>query len=170
MTQKITAIFGIAVLAAVLFGGLTFSQSAFAGVPSGNNGQQKVTLCHVDQETGEEITITVGAPAVPAHLAHGDILGECSEEPEPSGTCQECVDELNTDECVDFGCEKSEWLAFADCTLTCTGDAGELPIPEQCFNEEANDLRICIDAAGDSLDIFACTQFYDNELVICEAD
>ena len=60
MTQKTTAIFGIAVLAAILLGGLTFSQSAFAGQGSGGGGQQKVTLCHVDQETGEEITITVG--------------------------------------------------------------------------------------------------------------
>ena len=74
MTQKITAIFGIAVMAAILLGGLTFSQSALA---NGGGGQQKVTLCHVDQETGEEITITVGAPAVPAHLAHGDTLGPC---------------------------------------------------------------------------------------------
>ena len=37
MTQKITAIFGIAVMAAILLGGLTFSQSAFAG--------QSVVLC-----------------------------------------------------------------------------------------------------------------------------
>jgi len=93
MTQKITAIFGIAVLAAILLGGLTFSQSALAG-QSGGGGQQKVTLCHVDQETGEEITITVGAPAVPAHLAHGDLLGPCVEEPEPGCvTNDECLSE-----------------------------------------------------------------------------
>ncbi len=85
MTQKITAIFGIAVMAAILLGGLTFSQSALAG-QSGGPGQQKVTLCHVDQETGEEITITVGAPAVPAHLAHGDTLGPCG--PDTSGPDQ----------------------------------------------------------------------------------
>ena len=86
MTQKLTAIFGIAVLAAILLGGLTFSQTAFAG-DRGGGGQQKVTLCHVDQETGEEITITVGAPAVPAHLRHGDTLGPCVEEPEPEPDC-----------------------------------------------------------------------------------
>ena len=86
MTQKTTAIFGIAVMAAILLGGLTFSQSAFAG-QSGGGGQVKVTLCHVDQETGEDITITVGAPAVPAHIAHGDTLGECVEEPEPEPDC-----------------------------------------------------------------------------------
>ena len=82
MTQKTTAIFGIAVMAAILLGGLAFSQSAFAG-QGGGPGQVKVTLCHIDQETGEEITITVGAPAVPAHLAHGDTLSECVDEPEP---------------------------------------------------------------------------------------
>ena len=32
----------------------------------------KVTLCHKGKET-----ISVGAPAVPAHLAHGDTLGAC---------------------------------------------------------------------------------------------
>jgi hypothetical protein len=32
----------------------------------------KVTLCHKDR-----VTITVGAPAKPAHLRHGDSLGAC---------------------------------------------------------------------------------------------
>ena len=72
MTNKITAIFGIAVMTAILLGGLAFSQSAFA---NGNNGQQKVTICHLGDEGPE--TITVAAPAVPAHLAHGDTLGSC---------------------------------------------------------------------------------------------
>jgi len=148
-------------MAAVLFGGLTFSQSVFAG----NNGQEKVTLCHVDQDTGEEITITVGAPAVPAHLAHGDTLGECSEEPP---TCVECIDELNAGECVDFGCVQSEWLEFADCTLMCTGESEG--IPDFCFNEGADDLRICIDAAGDAPAIDACTGAYITELLLCEVD
>ncbi len=95
--SKIKAIFGIAVMAAILLGGLTFSQSAFAGVSTGGGpgggpggGQQKVTLCHVDQETGEEITITVGAPAVPAHLAHGDTLGACVDEPSGCIVNEEC--------------------------------------------------------------------------------
>ena len=91
MTQKLTAIFGIAVMAAILLGGLTFSQSALAGDRGG--GQQKVTLCHVDQETGEKITITVGAPAVPAHLAHGDTLGPCVEEPPGCVINEECSSE-----------------------------------------------------------------------------
>ena len=36
---------------------------------------EKVTICHKGK------TITVGAPAVAAHLRHGDTLGEC-----PNGT------------------------------------------------------------------------------------
>ena len=33
--------------------------------------QERVTICHNDH------TITVAAPAVPAHLAHGDTIGAC---------------------------------------------------------------------------------------------
>jgi len=44
-------------------------------------GQMKVTLCHKDH------TITVGAPALAAHLGHGDTEGACttdSETPAPT--------------------------------------------------------------------------------------
>lgn len=41
-------------------------------------GQDKVTICHKGR------TIQVAAPAVKAHLKHGDSLGACDEEP-PSG-------------------------------------------------------------------------------------
>ncbi len=34
-------------------------------------GKTKVTLCHKGK------TITVGAPAVKAHLRHGDTIGKC---------------------------------------------------------------------------------------------
>ena len=41
--------------------------------PAGHQyGKTKVTLCHKGKKT-----ITVGAPAVKAHLAHGDKLGRC---------------------------------------------------------------------------------------------
>jgi hypothetical protein len=41
-------------------------------------GAVKVTLCHVPPgNPGNAHTITVGAPAVAAHLAHGDTLGPC---------------------------------------------------------------------------------------------
>jgi hypothetical protein len=46
--------------------------------------QEKVTLCH-KPGTPAEVTITVGAAAVDAHLAHGDYYGECWQ---PSDGCQ----------------------------------------------------------------------------------
>ena len=41
---------------------------------------KKTTLCHTVPTN--HITLTVGNPAVAAHLAHGDYLGECVEEEE----------------------------------------------------------------------------------------
>jgi hypothetical protein len=40
----------------------------------GRGGQQKVTLCHKNK------TLTVGAPALGAHLRHGDTRGACQTE------------------------------------------------------------------------------------------
>ena len=47
--------------------------------PGRGNGQgQKVCLCHIPPgNPGNAQTICVGAPAVRAHLAHGDTLGAC---------------------------------------------------------------------------------------------
>jgi hypothetical protein len=42
-----------------------------------SGGQEKVTICH-KPGTPDEATLRVGAPAVPAHLAHGDSLGPCT--------------------------------------------------------------------------------------------
>ncbi len=148
MTQKTTAIFGIAVLAAILLGGLTFSQSALA---NGGGGQQKVTLCHVDQETGEEITITVGAPAVPAHLAHGDNLGECSVVP----ICNECLGNAETafDECRDAGgtideCRVEVEPSFSECALTCEGT--EEDKFDVCFEAAQVQNLTCLIQGGDT--------------------
>jgi hypothetical protein len=42
------------------------------------HGQAKVTLCHHTHSAKHPfVTITVGEPAVPAHLRHGDTLGPC---------------------------------------------------------------------------------------------
>jgi hypothetical protein len=41
-------------------------------------GVEKVTICHIPPGNPDNAhTIVVGAPAVPAHLAHGDFLGSC---------------------------------------------------------------------------------------------
>jgi ABC-type sugar transport system substrate-binding protein len=37
----------------------------------------KVTICHVAGQSGNRVTITVAASAVPAHLDHGDTTGPC---------------------------------------------------------------------------------------------
>jgi hypothetical protein len=45
----------------------------------GGGGQEKVSLCHNQDHNAH--TITVGAPAVAAHRAHGDAVGACTDEP-----------------------------------------------------------------------------------------
>jgi hypothetical protein len=43
---------------------------------------KKVTICHVPPgNPANAHTITVGASAVDAHLAHGDYLGKCQKKP-----------------------------------------------------------------------------------------
>jgi hypothetical protein len=65
----------LAGLAAAIF---FLSVLLFAGSLMAGNGQQKVTICHVPPGNPDNAhEITVGAPAVPAHLAHGDFLGTC---------------------------------------------------------------------------------------------
>ena len=41
-----------------------------------SGGQNKVLVCHKPDKKGGH-TISIAEPAVPAHLAHGDILGAC---------------------------------------------------------------------------------------------
>ena len=65
--QFVFALLTMAVLAAML-------TTATAG------GADKVTICHhnLDDPTEAEwVTITVSAHALPAHLAHGDVLDAC---------------------------------------------------------------------------------------------
>jgi hypothetical protein len=44
---------------------------------NGGEAQEKVTLCH--NKLNNPHTIMVGAPAVDAHIAHGDTVGSCPE-------------------------------------------------------------------------------------------
>src|SRR5438477_606507 len=54
--------------------------SCVANCAGGCNGNDKVTICHRPPgNPSNEHTITVGASAVPAHLAHGDHLGPCAD-------------------------------------------------------------------------------------------
>lgn len=66
----------------------------WAFLVTGEDGDQlidakKVTLCHIPPGDPEnKQTITIGAPAVRAHLAHGDHLGECAPSDEQNNTGQ----------------------------------------------------------------------------------
>ena len=47
-------------------------------------GTTKVDVCHIPPGNPDNAhTITVGAPAVEAHLAHGDFVGSCDGSEEP---------------------------------------------------------------------------------------
>jgi hypothetical protein len=49
---------------------------------NGSDSAKKVTICHLPPGNPENAhTLSVGAPAVKAHLAHGDYLGACAEVP-----------------------------------------------------------------------------------------
>jgi len=58
----------------------------FSNDPASGNAGHKVTICHVPPgNPANAHTITVGAPAVPAHLAHGDHVGPCGPGEGPCG-------------------------------------------------------------------------------------
>lgn len=59
--------------------GMTVLAGLVASPPStARAGEDKVTVCHIPPGNPENAhVIVVGAPAVPAHLDHGDFLGEC---------------------------------------------------------------------------------------------
>lgn len=52
-----------------------------------DGGSNRVTLCHIPPgNPANAHTITVGEPAVRAHLAHGDYLGPCHGSPGSDGS------------------------------------------------------------------------------------
>jgi hypothetical protein len=59
-------------LAAFAFFGIGDTALFGSNVAEAGYGQEKVTICH------DGNTLTVGAPAVAAHVAHGDTVGPCS--------------------------------------------------------------------------------------------
>ncbi|PYQ02265.1 MAG: hypothetical protein DMF82_16565 [Acidobacteria bacterium] len=68
----------------------TASANGGDGSVTAQAAQPKVTICHVPPGNPDNAhTITIGAPAVPAHLANhdGDAVGPCPEPtPTPSPT------------------------------------------------------------------------------------
>jgi hypothetical protein len=61
------------------------SDETSTNAANGNDARNKVTICHCPPGNPNNChTISVGAPAVPAHLGHGDSLGACGDT-SPSG-------------------------------------------------------------------------------------
>jgi hypothetical protein len=86
---------GVRGLAAVLVAlGLVAALAVLAGAGWSANASQyqygtKVTICHhTHSQKHPQVTITVGAPAVKAHLKHGDTLGACSASPTNAAVTQ----------------------------------------------------------------------------------
>ena len=74
MLKKVGRVIPHFVLSAVLALGILAAVGASAG-----GGQEKVDICH---RAGDKfVEISVAMPAVPAHMAHGDVMpddyGEC---------------------------------------------------------------------------------------------
>ena len=91
-------------------------------------GTEKVTICHKGK------TITVGAPAVPAHLAHGDAMGPCGPGPgcvaPPDGLVAWWPGDGNAEVCIpsappDFDCQgiaQRNFTALSPEPHRCDGD------------------------------------------------
>ena len=81
INMKSTSYLGLAVAVAAIV--LVFVPSGLGSLMSADQAQgqsAKVTICHIPPGNPDNAhTISVSENAVPAHLAHGDTLGECYE-------------------------------------------------------------------------------------------
>ena len=96
----------------MIFGSLTL-ESAMAAPPP------KVTICHnTHSATNPQVTITVSVRAIPAHMMHGDLIGECNV-PEPPV----CGDgNLDADEACDDGNTVNNDGCSDSCFVEACGD------------------------------------------------
>lgn len=69
---------------APLAAGLLAATTATAGPPDRGSAAQTVSICHAPPgNPAKARTLTVGAPAVDAHLRHGDARGACGALDQP---------------------------------------------------------------------------------------
>ncbi len=98
-------------LLALLFVGLALSLQTAGEPPSGNRAwrnhprQEKVTICHCPGKNRDKCrTIAVGAPAVQAHLGHGDAIGACVTGRETACCLPDgCQDQVDPAQCRSMG-------------------------------------------------------------------
>ncbi len=62
-------------------------QTSTPGSQNQGAGRQKVEVCHMTGN-GNSHTINIAAPAVPAHVAHGDTEGACATTPTTTAAAQ----------------------------------------------------------------------------------
>jgi len=104
----------------------------------------KVDVCHIPPGNPDNAhTISVGARAVPAHLAHGDTLGACDDGP--------CTVECALGQICDDG----------EC-VSCFSDVGDC-----CLGEECIEPGICFDGGGEC---FLCACFENCDVTPCGDD
>lgn len=61
--------------------GASAARAAAAAAQAPEDKAEKVTICHMPPGNPENMhTLSVGAPAVRAHLDHGDALGACGDD------------------------------------------------------------------------------------------
>lgn len=165
MPKTMTTIFGITVLAAILFSSAVLAPQAFAGEKPNKAG--KITICHNGEEGPK--TITVSENAVEKHIKnHGDTVGECIVE---TSTCEQCLNAVNSalEVCgVEVPCSIEALQNLSECALTCTGDTSfPEDIPQACWNETAPSLDVCAESAQTDEDILSCLLVYNSALNIC---
>jgi hypothetical protein len=106
---------------AALRGGNGKGGNGDADPNDGGGGQEKVTICHIPPgNPANAHSITIGAPGVPAHLAHGDSLGECAPVA-PVPRCGDgAIDAGETCDGADLAGQDCFGQGFAGGTLGCT--------------------------------------------------
>lgn len=143
-------------------------------------GREKVVICHMPPGNPDNRhTITVSEAAVEAHLAHGDVLGECDEdEGEPDVEDEDkdsdgdgvlddadaCPD-TPTDEAVDeVGCSCSQKDADSDgvmdCDDQCSGTAPGAEVDAHgCSCAQLGNCANECQADADCIDDLACAEY-----------
>jgi SdrD B-like protein len=104
-----------------------------------------VTVCHIPPgDPGDATTIEVGAPAVEAHLAHGDHLGSCGSPVCTPGSTAACYDGATGTEGIG-ACHAGTATCNADGSAfgSCTGEV--TPTADVCGDDIDNDCDGFVD-------------------------